>query len=452
MIDTDNPKGDAGKRYPGFRDRQLRSLAERRLGGVVFLRIGGLYFLYLRIPPGSKPTYEKKGLQFPIMNPIVYDNLPIERIIARVPAAQALADEVERLGKTRVYVLSSRTLNRETDVVSSIVAALGERCVSVFDSIGAHGPRDDVIDFANALRETKADLIVTIGGGSVIDGAKVAQFCLAHGISTSEEFSNHLARVNNPATEAELTTSSIRQVVVPTTLSTGEFSNLGGSLNRETKTKEGVWGTNFCAQTIIFDPAVTVHTPEWLWLSTGLRAVDHCVEGYCSKETYPYVEGQVLHALRLFSRSLRRTKRAPDDLEARSLSQQAEWLTSSCILRVTFGASHALSYGLGGIGEVPHGLTSCVLLPAVLRWNEAVDGERQAVVAEAFGAPDQSASAAVLGLLKDLGLPSRIRDVGVEESLLPAIADYAIKNPWMLSNPRPVSSIDDAMAILKMAW
>jgi alcohol dehydrogenase class IV len=241
-------------------------------------------------------------------------------------------------------------------------------------------------------------------------------------------------------------------VVVPTTLSAGEFSNLGGSLNRETKSKEGVWGTNFCAQTIIFDPAVTVHTPEWLWLSTGLRAVDHCVEGYCSKETYPYVEGQVLHALRLFSHSLRRTKRVPDDLEARSLSQQAEWLTSSCILRVTFGASHALSYGLGGIGEVPHGLTSCVLLPAVLRWNEAVDRERQAAVAEALGAQDQSASEAILGLINDLGLPSRIRDVGVDESLLPAIADNAIKNPWMLNNPRPVTSTDDAMEILRMAW
>jgi maleylacetate reductase len=386
------------------------------------------------------------------MNPIVYDSLPIERIIARVPAAQALVDEVERLGKSRIYVLGSRTLHRETDVVTSVVSVLGERCIGVYDSIGAHSPRDGVIDFANVLRETNADLIVTIGGGSVIDGAKVAQFCLACGISSSEEFSNQLLRINNPAAKAELTTSSIRQVVVPTTLSAGEFSNLGGSLNRETKSKEGVWGTNFCAQTIIFDPAVTVHTPEWLWLSTGLRAVDHCVEGYCSKETYPYVEGQVLHALRLFSHSLRRTKRAPDDLEARSLSQQAEWLTSSCILRVTFGASHALSYGLGGIGEVPHGLTSCVLLPAVLRWNEAVDRERQTAVAEALGAPDQSASEAILGLINDLGLPSRIRDVGVDESLLPAIADNAIKNPWMLNNPRPVTSTDDAMEILRMAW
>jgi alcohol dehydrogenase class IV len=386
------------------------------------------------------------------MSPIVYDNLPIERIIARVPAAQALADEVEHLGRTRIYVLSSRTLNRETDVVSSVVSILGERCVGVFDSIGAHAPLDDVINFANALRETNADLIVTIGGGSVIDGAKVVQFCLARDISTPEEFSDHLTHLNNSDAEIELSTSSVRQIVVPTTLSAAEFSNLGGTLNRETKEKKGVSGANFCAQTIIFDPAVTVHTPEWLWLSSGLRAVDHCVEGYCSKDSHPYVEGQVLHALRLFSHSLRRTKRAPDDLEARSLSQQAEWLTSSCILRVSFGASHALSYGLGGLAEVPHGLTSCVLLPAVLRWNESVDGERQAAIADALGSPDKSASTSVLGLIKDLDLPSRIRDVGVEESLLPAIANYAIKNPWMLNNPRPVTSIDDAIEILKMAW
>ena len=386
------------------------------------------------------------------MNRIIYDSLPIERIVAGALVSQALADEVERLGKARIYMLSSRTLNRETRVVQDVAATLGKRCIGVFDSIGAHGPRDDVIDFANALRDTNADLIVTIGGGSVIDSAKVAQFCLAQNVFTPDEFSTHPLRVTNATAKVKLTTSTVRQIVVPTTLSAGEFTNLGGTLNRDTKTKEGVFGTNFCAQSIIFDPAVTVHTPEWLWLSTGLRAVDHCVEGYCSKESYPYVQGQLLYALQLFSRSLRRTKQAPDDLEARSVSQQAEWLTASCLLRVGLGASHALSYGLGGIAEVPHGFTSCVLLPAVLRWNETVDGERQAAIAEALGAPGKAAADAVLALINDLGLPHRIRDVGVDQSQLPAIANYAIKNPWMTNNPRPVTSTDEAMEILTSAW
>ncbi len=386
------------------------------------------------------------------MKSLVYDNLPLDRIFSGVPAAEAVAQEVERLAKLRVYVLSSGTLNRKTDVTKTIASALGDKCVGIFDSIGAHGPREDIINFAQALRETNADLIVTVGGGSVIDGAKVAQFCLARDIHTPDEFSNHPLRVTNAATEVELTTSSIRQIVVPTTLSAGEFTNLGGGLNRQTKTKEGVFGTNFCAQSIIFDPAVTVHTPEWLWLSTGLRAVDHCVEGYCAGDCYPYVEGQLLHALRLFSRSLRRTRLAPDDLEARALSQQAEWLTSSCLLRVSFGASHALSYGLGGIAEVPHGYTSCVLLPAVLCWSEKVDGKRQAAIVAALGASDMSASDAVLSLVKDLGLPHRIRDAGVDESQLPAIANYAIKNPWMKYTPRPVTTTEEAMEILQMAW
>lgn len=386
------------------------------------------------------------------MKSLIYESLPIERIVAGVPAAEAISQEIERLGKTRAYVLSSRTLNRETDVIKTITASLGNNCVGTFDSIGAHGPREDIVEFTKALRETNADLIVTVGGGSVIDGAKVAQFCLAHDISTPEDYSNHPLRVTNAATKVEPTTSTLRQIVVPTTLSAGEFTNLGGGLNRETKTKEGVFGTNFCAQSIIFDPVVTVHTPEWLWLSTGLRAIDHCVEGYCAEDCYPYLEGQLLHALRLFSRSLRRTKQVPDDFEARSLSQHAEWLTSSCLLRVGFGASHALSYGLGGIAEVPHGYTSCVLLPAVLRWNEKVDGKRQAAIVGALGATNMSASDAVLSLIKDLGLPHRIRDAGVNESQLPDIADYAIKNPWMKNTPRPVTTKAEAMEILRMAW
>ena len=123
-------------------------------------------------------------------------------------------------------------------------------------------------------------------------------------------------------------------------------------------------------RSVILDPAATVHTPEWLFLSTGIRAVDHAVEDICSINPQPLSDGTSLHALRLLSRGLRAVKADPGNLEARLDCQLGSWMSIMGSQNgVTKGASHGIGHVLGGTAGVPHGYTSCVMLPPVLRFN-----------------------------------------------------------------------------------
>jgi alcohol dehydrogenase class IV len=201
---------------------------------------------------------------------------------------------------------------------------------------------------------------------------------------------------------------------------------------------------------IIYDPALGALTPEWLWLSSAIRGVDHCCEGYLAKNVTPVYEAGLIQALALFSTSLRRTKKVPGDPFARIESQMAAYLACVNSSRAGSGASHGIGYILGGRYGVHHGHSSCVMLPHVLRWNEKTTAERQNKLASTIGKPNLAD--AVAELIKDLGLPSRLRDVGITEAQLPAIAEEAAKHPTVLSNPRPITGTADVLEILRAAW
>ena len=171
--------------------------------------------------------------------------------------------------------------------------------------------------------------------------------------------------------------SRVRQIIAPTTLSGGEYSSAAGGTDTARKLKDMYQAPDMCGRVIILDPALAVHTPEWLWLSTAIRALDHAVEGYCSPQTNALVQGKALQAMKLFAASLPATKRDPNDLDARQGSQMAVWLAASSLGRVPMGASHGIGYLLGTLHGVPHGYTSCVMLPAVLRWNAPVLGSAE---------------------------------------------------------------------------
>ena len=139
---------------------------------------------------------------------------------------------------------------------------------------------------------------------------------------------------------------------------------------------------------MILDPAVTVHTPEWLFLSTGIRAVDHAVEDICSIHPAPFSDGMSLHALRLLSRGLPAVKAAPGMWRLGWTASLGAWMSiMGAHNGVPMGASHGIGHVLGGTADVPHGYTSCVMLPHVLRFNEPVNAERQALGQRGAGPP-----------------------------------------------------------------
>jgi alcohol dehydrogenase class IV len=369
--------------------------------------------------------------------PGAYTYLPLERVIFGRPAAQAAAEEAARIGAKRVFVVSSKSLSRKTEEIGKIKVELKERFGGLFDECVAHTPWPSVLEAARAVREAKPDLILTVGGGTPIDTVKILQILLAHEVTD-------LAGMQSLRTATR--PSPVRQVVIPTTLSGAEFSNIGGGTEPSTKLKHSFSGADVGARSVILDPAITLHTPDWLWRSTGVRGIDHAVEALCSTEANPYCDGLALHALRLFSKHL-----AGTSLEARLACQQASWLAASTIGRVPYGASHGIGHALGAAAGVPHGHTSCVMLPHVMRYNEEASREKQQLIRDALGARAGSAADAVRELIVRLGQPTTLRAVGVKREQIGFIADAALKNRWVQTNPRPFSR-DEMVALLEAAY
>jgi alcohol dehydrogenase class IV len=384
----------------------------------------------------------------------VYEFLPQDRVIFGRPASEAVAETADRMAKRRLLIVASKTLSRKTDVVSKIQSALGERCVGVFDECVEHVPRASVLSLAAAVRKDEPDLIVTVGGGTPIDTVKVMLLTLAAGVNDEAGLDSVRVRVGADGARVVPTIKDppLRQIIVPTTLSGAEFSNLGGCTDPVRKVKDLYTGRLIGGQVVILDPAVTVHTPPDLWLSTGIRAVDHAVETICSRKPQPFTDATCIHALLLLSKSLPANRANPADLSGRLDSQLSVWLATTGLGRVDWGASHGIGHQLGAVANVPHGHCSCVMLPSVLRWNRSVNAPQQALVAQAMGAKDGDAATAVARLVESLGQPGRLRDVGVRPEHYDAIAGGAMQNVFVRSNPRPISEPAQVREILEMAW
>ncbi|MBV8704712.1 MAG: iron-containing alcohol dehydrogenase [Acetobacteraceae bacterium] len=378
----------------------------------------------------------------------------MDEVVFGVPAAEAVAEQARRLGARRVFLMASGTLNRETDVVGRVRAALGERCAGVFDRMPPHTPRRAVIEAAEQARAAGVDLIVTVGGGSVTDGAKAVQLCLANDVRAPEALDalRPVAGPDGALGPPKCNAPQVRQVSVPTTLSAGEFSAIAGVTDERRHVKELFRHPDIIPRAVVLDPAVTVHTPEWLFLSTGIRAVDHCVEGICSNEANPFADAQALRGLALLTSGLPRVKADPADLDARLDCQLGSWLSMGPLAAgVPMGASHGIGYVLGAAFDIPHGHTSCVMLPAVMRWNKPANAPRQALVAAAMERPGQDAAGALDAFIGGLGMPRSLSAVKVGPDHFERIAEQAMHTPWVPRNPRPIAGPAEVREILELA-
>ena len=371
-----------------------------------------------------------------------------------IPAAEAVAEQSTRLGAERVFLMVSGTLNRNTPEIERMRRALGNRCAGVFDQMPAHSPRRAVIAAAEQGRAVKTDLIVTVGGGSITDAAKVVQLCLANDIRSAEAL-DALRPFKGPdgtMVVPDFNPPTVRQVSVPTTLSAGEFSALAGVTDERTKVKELFRHPRIIPAAVILDPAITVHTPEWLFLSTGIRAVDHCVEGVCSKEANAYADAQALRGLSLLTTGLARVKADPSDLQARLDCQMGSWLSMAPLASgVPMGASHGIDYILGAVFDIPHGHTSCIMLPFVMKWNKSANEDRQALIAQAMGHAGQDAGDLLDRFIADLGMPRSLGAVKVGPDAYDRIAEGAMNTPWVPRNPRPIDRPAQVREILELA-
>ncbi|MGE0766942.1 MAG: iron-containing alcohol dehydrogenase [Hyphomicrobiaceae bacterium] len=378
-----------------------------------------------------------------------------ERIVFGEPLDQAIIAEAKRYGVSRVFLTSTRSLARlENGPLQRVERALGAMHVGTHAEISSHSPREDVLAGAAKARAAKADLLVAIGGGSTIDATKAMLMCLWMNIETIKGMEPYRAGIDGAEGRRVVAPADpIRMLAVSTTFSASEFTSTAGITLSATSTKQSFLHRLFAPRTVILDPAATLDTPPWLLFATGIRAVDHSVESYCNPAANLATEAASLQGLRLLHRSLPAIKRDPADLTARMEAQFGMWQAiAASVSGVGSGASHGIGYALGATFGVPHGHTSCVMLPAVLKWNAAVNSDRQKALSEAMGSPDRPAGELVKELIAGLGQPTSLQEVGITRDRLDEIAERALVYKPVRINPRPIKTAADVREILEIAW
>jgi len=383
-----------------------------------------------------------------VMQPGIFNFAPIDRIVHGTPTAEAMRAEADRLGARRVFLLVSRTLNRETDAIERIRARLGSAHAGSYEGIAPHTPREAVLAAAECARDAGADMIASVGGGSVTDAGKMLRLCLWRGITDVDGFDAY--RLGGSQAGTQPGEGPIPQVAVPTTLSAGEYHGFASCTDTRVNAKHSYVYSKLVPRVTVLDPGIALATPMQTWLSTGVRALDHAIESICAKFPNSVCDGYSIQAIRMLARNLPITRHDPDNLEARQECQFGAWLSmaGTSQLNVVKGLSHALGRSLGGTCNVPHGLTSCFTLPAALRFNRDVNPDRQALVAEAFGRPGADAADLVEELVAALGLPGRLSQVGVGPEDFDRVAQNAMDDPHLRGSPRQITGPQELVSLL----
>ncbi|HLH23557.1 MAG TPA: iron-containing alcohol dehydrogenase [Chloroflexota bacterium] len=361
--------------------------------------------------------------------------------------AARLDAELERLGVRRAFLVTTRSVAANPALAGALAARLGARLVGQYGEISAHAPAGEVAAAADAARRAQPDVLLSLGGGSPIDAAKTVAFALATGLDVTQPDAHVQARRLRLAGQPVLP-----HLAIPTTLSGAEFSGAAGYSAADTHEKVGPSNPALLPAAVFLDAALAVHTPRDLWLSTGIRAVDHAVEGILSRYNSAYSETLALEALRRLRAALPASAAAPDDLAARTECQLGTWFSMTLPVPSARGLSHVLGKRLGSVHGIPHGVTSCLLLPHVMRYLAPKTAARQARIAAALGADTRGlseaaaaarAADAVADLIAALGQPHHLAAYGLsEDDLRAAVEPVAADSGYPL---------DDLLAILHAA-
>jgi alcohol dehydrogenase len=338
----------------------------------------------------------------------------------------------------RAFVISTRSVANHPALGGRLRELLGGRLGGEFGAISQHAPASTVAAAVDAARDARPDILVSFGGGSPIDAAKSVAFALATGLDLRDPLAADHARRLRPRPD-----DLLPHIAIPTTLSAAELSGLAGFTTETDREKVGLRGEALIPAAVIFDAELSLHTPLDLWLSTGIRAVDHAVETLLASGSHPLPDTLALDALRRLRGGLLATHADPSDLAARTESQQGAWFSFTLPGPAAGGLSHTLGKRIGSRHAIPHGVSSCLLLPHVMRY---LAGRNPAPLARAAAALDvdtaemppelaaRRAADAVADLIHALGLPQHLDQYGLSEADLEAAAGPVASDAYPLED------------------
>ncbi len=384
------------------------------------------------------------------------------RIVFGNEKIDSLRDEVKKLGGKRVLVLSGRTVAEKTDSVRRINEGLGDLSAGVYSDLIQRAPLSTAIEAANMAVANGVDTLVGVGGSTISDAARMIAVLMAEGITTVDQL-RQLGEDQDMVLEPNLDRKSLPlQVSIPTTLSAGEFNMGGGNvLDDQAGHKIRVRHPRLYSDLIMLDPVMTEGTPDWLWLSTGVKALDHCIERLYSTGNQPAIDAPVLAAAEMLFTYLPKSRESDGDPEARLQCLVAAWMSMMGAPNFSMGLSHAIGHIIGVHYSVGHGYTSCVTQPYVMEFNRPVSAAKQALLARSAGldtrgmsdeAAAEAAARAVDDFIMGMGMPHRLRELEIPEEDLPKIAELVLTDGGTRSNPIYITSAEQVMGVLTAAF
>ncbi len=363
-----------------------------------------------------------------------------------------LADELKSRGYGKVLLVSDATLV-EANVTRMVSDILIEAGITYFEylHIKPNPTVKNVQDGLSVAQISNVDAIVAVGGGSVIDTAKAISI-----IMTNPEHSG----VTSLDGAVETRNKGLPLFALPTTAGTAAEVTINYVITDEVNMKKmvcvDVHDIPVCA---IIDPDLMQGMPQILAASTGMDALTHAMEGYITKAGWLIPDMFHINAMALIYKNLEKAANEKDEIAIEKMAY-AQYIAGMGFSNVGLGIVHSMAHSLGAFFDTPHGIANALLLPHVLRFNGAVCPELFRNMGRAFGLnmdnlnDDEAVEkvvSAITELSKRLGIPQTLREIGIPEEMLPALANQAINDACTPGNPRDVT-VEDIITIYKEAY
>jgi alcohol dehydrogenase len=380
----------------------------------------------------------------------------LETVISGPGQICALGAEAASRNLTRVLVVTGRTLGA-SPLIDKVTGSLGERCAGVFNGIGEHAPAANVRALLEEVRRAKVDALVSFGGGSVADAVKIA----VASVLADRDLTREATKVSYNDTEISPNGRLLANIVVPTTLSAGEYS-FGAATTDDQGRKGSIIDPRIGAVVAIHDAELTLATPDRLWLSSGIKCLDHTVEAIYSAHSDSLTDALASNALRLLLEHLplSTTTEGGARLAHRTHCQTAAFMSNYAAFNTRYGLSHATGHKIGPRWHVPHGITSCISLPSGMRFMAEVAAQRFGLLADVLGVDsslnerDRAYACAdhVEQFITGLGLPTRLREFNVDKAELNDVVP-ALYDQMSLAGTigRPVT-MDEMRGVVHACW
>ena len=346
-----------------------------------------------------------------------------------------LAEVLDVCGATRALLIITPSGGRDASLISRLTELSGQRIVAVFDAVEPHTPYRVALAAADAARSARADCVISLGGGSTIDTARLVSLCVGENISTEAQLYEFRAqRSEQGPIFPAATARTLPHIAIPTTLSSAEFGDGGALTNPTTGNKDLFAGPPMAATAVILDSELAAATPAGAWVMTGMRTLDHAIETVLSDRSSLFSDSLSCAAITTLVGVLPATLANPTDVELRRDAQLASWQSYFGVSNGTLGLSHAIGHQLGARLGLAHGLSSCVTLPKVVKFLAPRTGEKMRLILRACGIDDSGIATDDLGdtlaefltaLISGLGLPLTLTEAGkaIDDSDVSAIVE-----------------------------